>query len=196
MGIKISVGFLSSPDGPHGYPGFDDGGIRISVDGHVLTRYETPFEGFAKYDAEGNPLEHDSGEYVGQFLDINLKQLKNAILRFQDNDFERYEELPAKMEEEPGDSAVVLSFCDGEHVRIAFQSASGCYGSDYPTEVAVGYAIDPDEMCRELADCYRECVTFFENAFGEYDDMDEEFDEVHDWTDRHIEELLVATTDD
>jgi hypothetical protein len=194
MSINISVGFLSSPD-IGGYPGFDTGGIRISIDGSVLTRYNNPYNGFAIYNSSGDPIENDPEEYVGQFLDVNLDRLKNAIIQFKQNDFDRYEELSVKMMEEPGDSTLVLSFCDGKHARIAFQPVSARYGRDFPTEVTVGYAINPDEMCHELADCYRDCVTYVEHVHGDAE-MNEPMEEVYDWADGHIEDLLAATSND
>ncbi|MFC6963847.1 hypothetical protein [Halocatena marina] len=42
--------------------------------------------------------------------------------------------------------------------------------------------------------CYKDCVTFAENAYGEYEDMIEEMEEVYDWADEHIQELLAATS--
>lgn len=110
MSLDISIGFFSSPD-TAAYPGFGDGGIRISVNGFVLTRYNTSYDGFERYDASGNQLENTE-EYVGKFLDI--------------------------MMEEPGDSAVVLSFCDGEHARIACQPISAPDSYDFPPRSRLG----------------------------------------------------------
>lgn len=193
MALNIKIGFHLSPDDA-GYPGFDDGGIRISVDGIVLTRYKNFQDECARYDVAGESLDAP-GEYVGESLDLSLKQLKQAIIRFQSGEFECYEAIPAKMKAEPGFSRVILSFCDGEHARIAFQPESAEYGSYFPTEVTVGYAIDPNQMCHELVGCYEECVTFAENAYGEYEDMDEEMNEIRDWADEHIQDLLAVTSD-
>jgi hypothetical protein len=62
-------------------------------------------------------------------------------------------------------------------------------------EVTVGYAIDPNEMCHELADCYRDCVTYVEYVY-EYADMNEPMDEIYDWANGHIDDLLAVTTEE
>lgn len=197
MDLKISVGFHWSPDNPSSFPGIMHGGIHISVDGRVLTRYGDSYDGFANYDINGDQLEH-SEQYVGEYLMTSLDNLRMAIVRFQRDDFDRYEAIPARMVQEPGDSTIVLSFCDSDHARIAFQPVSADPGHKYPLEVAVGYAIDPDEMCHELIKCFRECITFVEKGYTdwEYGDLSEGIDDVHDWADESIEELLAVTTDD
>lgn len=197
MTLDISIGFHWSPDNPSSFPGIMHGGIYISVDDRVLTRYKDSYDGFANYDLQGNRLEN-AEQYVGEYLMTSLDNLRKAVVRFQRDDFDRYEEISARMVQEPGDSTVVLSFCDGEHARIAFQPVSADPGHEYPPEVAVGYAIDPDEMCYELVECFRECATFVEKGYTdwEYGDLSEDIDDVHDWTNRNIEKLLAATTDD
>lgn len=192
--LNISVGYYSPPQNEI-FPGYEHGGVRIVIGGRVLTRYTSRSGGFARYDAHGNPIENTDG-YVGEYLDTNLDNLTDSIVRFQHEDFDRYNELSAPMVEEPGDSTVVLSFCDGEHARIAFQPMEYGHSEEFPTEVTVGYAIDPDEMCRELIDCYEDCVTYFENAFGDKPDFQDAVEEVHDWADEHIQDLLAATSED
>jgi hypothetical protein len=81
MSLDISVGFNARPEA--GYTGFEDGGIRISIAGTVLTRYEDYRSGYASYDANGESLDAPE-EYVGEHLDFIFKHLKETITRFQD----------------------------------------------------------------------------------------------------------------
>jgi hypothetical protein len=193
MNIDIAVGFRSSFDSPV-FPGFDMGGVRISIDGTILTQFKNSHSDFARYDATGEPLDTPD-EYIGEYLSFTLDELKEAVIRFQNNEFDRYEEIPARIVEEPGFSRVVLSFCDGEHARIAFQPKSACYGEYFSTEVTVGYAIDPNEMCHELVGCYEDCITFAENAFGDNEEWNEEMENVYNCINGLIDELLAATDD-
>lgn len=101
------------------------------------------------------------------------------------------------MEAEPGFSTIVLSFCDGEHARIAYQPVSADIGYQIPVEATVGYEIDPNEMCYELVGCYRACVSYVENAYTDWDhgDLSAEINTIQEWADEHILELRAAASE-
>ncbi|RRJ30784.1 hypothetical protein [Halocatena pleomorpha] len=198
MSLDISVGFLSPPENPADFPGLE-GGIRITVDNIVLTRRKN-FQSYYDelYNSNGRQHDHDPAEYPGRWLNWNLDALKDAVLRFQQGEFDRYEEVPAKMEDEPGFSTIILSFCDGEHVRIAYQPVSADIGYHIPVKSTIGYSINPDELCHELVGCYQECICYVENAYTDWDygDLSEEINEIQRWADEHIQELLAVISDD
>ncbi len=174
-----------------GYPGYLDGGIRISIDGDILTRYTDRSDPAARYSLSGERLPNPE-EFVGEDIDFGLLHLKEITHRFLRNDLDRHEILVAKMTGEPGIGFVTLSFCDGEHARIAFQPRRAEYGRHFPTDVTVGHVVDPNELGQEIIECYEDCVRFAEIAYGEYDDMIEELAEVRDWAAKHIQQLKDA----
>ncbi len=169
--VSVSVGFLNSPElAP--LSGFLDGGIRITVSGTPLTKYTGRSGDCARYDVDGNPLS-DPDVYVGEEVTTDLTRLRAAAVTFRTEEYERFQSIPSVIWGEPGIGVVTLSFCDGEHARIAFEPRSAEYSDYFPTAVTVGYAVDPIELCQELIACFEDCVTFAERAYGMHVENDE-----------------------
>ncbi len=140
---------------------------------------------------DGNPLS-DPDAYVGEEVTTDLTKLKEAAVKFREDEYNRFESIPSVIWGEPGIGVVTLSFYDDEHARIAFEPRSAEYSDYFPTAVTVGYAVDPIELCQALIACFEECVIFAESTYGMYDDMDEEMNEVRDWSTTHIQPLEAA----
>ncbi len=92
----------------------------------------------------------------------------------------------------PGDSTVVFSFCDGDHVRMAYQPKASGIAEQFPTEVTVGYAVDPDNVCRELIECYKDCTQYIDIAYGDNPEYEAEVSDVHEWAEGEIQRLEKA----
>lgn len=146
-------------------------------------------------DATGEQVDDPTAEFTGEYLDFILSNLQEALVRFQSGDFDRYEEVPAKVSDPTHENVFVLSFVDGERVRIAYQPLEAqFYTPRIPDAALRGYIVDPDDLCRELADCYREWKRFVDNAYPDHEDFPEEaiaeFHEVYDEKIAELEELI------
>lgn len=193
MTVTITIGFLAPPEAPYAFPG-GGGSIRVAIDGDVLTKYEgvDPAETEEElYDVDGNELDHSVDEFTGENLAFALGNLHDALVRFQTGDFDRYEEVPAEVKDPSSRSVFVLSFVDGDRTRIAFQPLAAKFYSDrYRDGSLRGYVVHPDDLCRELIDCYREWKRFVGNAYPDHEDFPEEYVvEFHEAYDEKITEL-------
>lgn len=193
MTVQITVGFYDPPTDPAAFPG-EWGSVRIVVDGKPLTKYRDheQWERWGPhFDADGEELDWPKAEYVGEDIGTALGALHDAFVRFQSEDVERYEEVPAEIRDPSTRSVVVLSFVDGERARIAFQPIrESDYDGHYVDNSLLGYIVDPDELCRELVGCYREWQRYVDNAYPEHGNAREGFiDEFHEASDEKIAEL-------
>lgn len=174
MTVDFRIGFLAPPEEPFAFPG-GEGTIRIAIDGEVLTESNgvDPSDSWeALYDATGEQVDDPTAEFTGEYLDFLLSNLQEALVRFQSGDFDRYEEVPAKVSDPTHENVFVLSFVDGERVRIAYQPLEAqFYTLRIPDAALRGYIVDPDDLCRELADCYREWKRFIDNAYPDHPDF-------------------------
>lgn len=186
----MTVGFRFPPDDPGLFPS-GEGGLRISIDGGVLTDHlDRDHGGVGYYDATGTKLDLPKVEFTGDHWTGAIRFLQEAVVRFGRGEFGRYEEVPAEIRGYDPD-VVVLSFADGDRARIAFQPAYATDDtSNYSDDSLRGYLVDVDELCRELISCYHEGWRYVENAFGDQSDQfGEDLEEFGDWLDEQREEL-------
>ncbi len=170
------------------FPGIEDGGIRIDVGDEILTKYTLELDGYTRYTLSGDRIDARDC-YVGENLDVNLIGITDAIITFQTSEFDRFTEISTRIDGKAGNKVLILSFCDGENVRIALQPASPSDQELIPTKSTVGHPIDPDEMCYELINCYGDCVAYFETAFADRPELAHAVDEVNEWANGQIQRL-------
>ncbi len=187
MSIDISVGFNSPPHCTE-FPGYDIGGIRLEVDGDILTQLTNEYCGAANYAANGKEI-IDTTQYIGEYLSFILQDFTEAIVRFQTGTVDRYEAIPIEIMEGTEFCCIVVSFCDGNNVRLAVQPTTPEYREYFPLQSTVGYAVNPDAVCQELIGCFEQCVEFAERVHVEYDNIPGELAVATDWATTHIQQL-------
>lgn len=190
MSVSIEIAFERPPkEGIRNFP-MVYGRIQISVDDEIVTRYTVPEaydpqpSEFQIYAKDGTPIDMRQFECVGEFLPDNLSSLVEGVETLISGSYERFEEIPIRIGDSAGGREVlVLSHLDGEVARLAFQSRRDRDESTewpYPaTGAAVGYAVNPTELCDELRRCHEEYLSYVETGFRALEDrpQDGELDE-------------------
>ncbi|WP_330630946.1 hypothetical protein [Halocatena halophila] len=184
--LSISVGFPFPPVDAD-YTSFVDGGIRVEIDGTALTQYTESNWDRIMYDKNGDEVTN-SDEYVGMYLSFTLMHLKEAIIRYSIGDIGRYEEVPAEIGADEPFGCFVLSFCDGDDIRIAFQPITEEHRDFFSTRVAIGYAVSPRDLCEELLTCYQDCFTYVDNYHGD-ESWNDPMWEAYEWSQNNIQDL-------
>ena len=154
MSVNISVAFDQEP--MPGYYSMVMGGIRVEVDETVLTRFINQDD--IDWASEWQP------DYIGEYIHQTLVDLLTALQELKRGDVELYEQIQAEIS--PVGAALVFEPLSEREVRLAFQSTAGPVEPDLghpPSESALGYLVDIDELCEEAIIC---ADTFIEYADG------------------------------
>lgn len=189
--VEITAGFVRPPSEPDAFPGMD-GCLRIEVDGLVVTAPADmeDEDDAGLYDARGERLPYPSYEHAGRTIDFNVDDLQEAIAPFLRGDADRHREYVAELGGETGAMLIVFSHLDGDLVRVAGKTRYDEYMELVPMEAAIGAAVDPEAVARELLDCRRSFVEYVERAFEDHDpDLSEDIDVYRSQQREQIEEL-------
>lgn len=176
MGVQVSIAFENrTPESLA--PSTMKGGIRIEVDGTEVTRYENQNklneeasrdemrESRNWFTYSGNLLsERGYYDYKGYHLFTHLRDLLTTLIDLKETQGGRFEETIVQFHEV--EEVLVLSYLDGELIRCAFQNKYGREGKVNPTtKAALGYAVDLDELCKEMVCCGRELIEYMRRGF-------------------------------
>ena len=176
MSVHMSIAF-ENPTPESLAPGTTKGGIRIEVDGAEMTRYENQNalnieasqdemrESRNWFTHSGDLLsERGYYDYKGYHLFTHLRDLLTTLIDLKETQGRRFEEKIVQLHEV--EEVLVLSYLDGELVRYAFQNRYGRGGRVNPTtKAALGYAVDLDELCKEMIRCGRELIEYMRRGF-------------------------------
>lgn len=186
--IQILPGFLHRPDS-ESIPSFPplSGGIRISVNGNVITTVTNGSDNRETkhptvYTSEGEEFSYPTTEFAGEDIGLSLNSIYSAFEPFLVSSAERHKEYVAELFGEPGVVLIVLSHLDGTQLRLAALPRQLDQQIQPSPESMIGYPTNPSEFANALADCFEDCIEYTKRAYVETErwaDFTDEFDEFH-----------------
>lgn len=167
--VTIDLAFRDPPDGGVRGSSTTQGGIRVRVGAEVLTAVEGEFDGkrggSVKKGDDTTPVTPDryafspSGEPIDDPRGFRGTWLAPALVGLLDSAaavVEAHGWFPEKRVDlmTPSGATLVLSYLDGEHVRVAFQHAAESESSSPtpPVDRALGRVVAEAAVCEAVAD--------------------------------------------
>lgn len=153
------------------------GGVRIEADEVEVTEIASQKNLNAQaecdypnetwwFDYQGEALDAGRYEYKGDSVVGVLSPLVENLIKIQEGEIGRFEEVTSEVGR--GEYVLVFSYIDDTHelVRVAFQNYDERTGDsgDATIDASIGYAVELDDFCREVAQCTREFIDYAERS--------------------------------
>ena len=179
--ITIEVGFEKQPRDAIPDSSMCLGGVRILIDGEPLTVYEREVDGSVPeedeqpyYDASGDPLLTGRG-IRGEYIAPTVLRLLGVATDLQDT-VDRFSERQIDLVQSV-DALLIISFLDGQSLRVAFQTDHGRLATPEtpqpPVDRALGRAVDRTAFLRAVVDAGDAYLAYAEAAGWTPDRSDE-----------------------
>lgn len=181
MTVTVTVAFRDAQPSDDQLSQTNIGGLRIEIDGVEVTEYtdqkainkevaaDPELNPVRWYDYTGQPLDAGQWDFKGFYVEDALGGFIGTLRRMKKGGVERFEQVEVDLPDTS--DVIVLSYLDGRHdvIRVAFQNRLETLGQPgVPTvDASVGYAVELDDLIREVARCGREYVEY---AVGQHEE--------------------------
>jgi len=161
-------------DPPHEAVAFDslEGAVKITVGDTVLTAYsdefwqdypEDPEETREYYDATGQKITDTARGYRRDYLFRFFPPALTTMIDIHKSS-SRFDEQIIGLSK---GTTLVVSYLNGDAIRVAFQGKTPEESDGATTEAALGFAVDADAFSAALADATEEYLEYTDRGVGQ-----------------------------